>query len=168
MWSGSRRSKVSLRLARNFGQPLTIKILWSAFRSAILCIQPQLVWAECVGCPWTLSWYEVTIIFGIICHNLGQPKAKSPRLVLYSHTHWGSLHLSSTRQTRGWSWLCRWNKKDDQHMYWKWKTTLIFWMWNGTIIFSKRKDDLNRLTNERWLKVFGYQRRPQFSRPTFY
>jgi hypothetical protein len=27
---GSRRIKVSLRLARNFGKPLTIKILWSA------------------------------------------------------------------------------------------------------------------------------------------
>ena len=27
---GSRRTKVSLRLARNFGQPLTIKILWPA------------------------------------------------------------------------------------------------------------------------------------------
>jgi hypothetical protein len=27
---GSRRNKVRLRLARKFGQPLTIKILWSA------------------------------------------------------------------------------------------------------------------------------------------
>jgi hypothetical protein len=30
---GSRRIKVSLRLARNFGQPLTIKILWSALNN---------------------------------------------------------------------------------------------------------------------------------------
>ena len=129
-------------------------------------IQSQLVWAECVGCPWTLLWNEVTIIFGIICHNLGQPKAKSPRLVIYSikkpthtgdHCIWAApgklgvwslvCNLISTR-------LCRWNKEDDQHIYWKWKTTLIFWKWNGTAIFLKMKDDLNCLTNERWLQYF--------------